>query len=60
MQSSTCFSPNAGWKMPRYAAVLQKSIQLYGESQTDHESKVSHSCKIGKQHPGVPELDFCL
>lgn len=35
---------------------MQKNTKLYSESQTDHESKISHSCKPGK--PGVPELGF--
>lgn len=60
MQSSTFISPNAGWKMPGYAALLQKSTELYSESQTDHESRLSHGCKTGKQHPAVPKLDFCV
>lgn len=46
--------------MPGYAALLQKSTDLYTESQTDQESRVSHNCKIGKEHPDVPGLDLSL
>jgi len=60
MKISTFISLNAGWKMPGYAALLQKISKLHSESQTDHESRVSHGCKMGKQHRGVPEQDFCL